>query len=185
MKLLWKAAKKRKSASGIINTNEQSNCFHLKSISLNSKGFVLLETLIGMSVLMLSVSLISFSIGQFQTIRAQTFQDRQLEWQLFLNQFEYEIKGLALSDVTASKVRFEEKNTAGKVQRIIIYQKDLKKPVFIKTTDAGGYQPLLMQVSKFSFSKKEDILILQVTFSNKETYAAQINLAQTIEVPQK
>lgn len=185
MKLLWKAGKKRKSASETINTNERSSCFHLKTTFLNNQGFVLLETLVGMSVLMLCVSLISFSISQYQTVRAQTFRDRQLEWQLFLNQFDYEIKGLVLSEVTASKVRFEEKNAAGKVERIIIYQKDLKKPVFIKTTDAGGYQPLLMQVSKLSFLKKEEFLVLQVTFSNKETYAAQINLAQTIEVPKK
>jgi competence protein ComGF len=95
----------------------------------------LIESVVSLYILVLVVSLISFTASQYQTIRKQTFLDRQLEWHLFLNQFEYETKELVLKDVTPSKARFEEQDATGKVKRIIIYQKDLKKTNLIKTTE--------------------------------------------------
>lgn len=152
-----------------------------KSQNLDAKGFTLLETVIALLVLLTCVSLIGFSVNQLRAIRNQTFQDRQLEWHLFLNQFNYEIKGLVLKDVSTSKVRFEEQDAAGKTQRVHIYQRDANKTVFIKTTDSGGYQPLMMKVSKLTFSKKDTFLILRVTFTNNENYSAQVNLSQLNE----
>ena len=154
--------------------------FQLKLFPLKNQGFTLLESVVSLYVLVLCVSLIGFTASQYQTIRKQTFLDRQLEWHLFLNQFEYEIKDLVFKDTTENKVRFEEWN-AGKLSRIIVYQKDLKKANLIKTTDSGGYQPLLMKVSKVTFIKKDDFLVIQAVFSNKEKYKAQIKIPQQLE----
>jgi competence protein ComGF len=129
--------------------------------------------------------LISYAASQYQTIRKQTFLDRQLEWHLFLNQLEYDSRQLVFKDSTTSRVRFEEFDRTGKVQRIIVYQKDLKKTTLIKTTELGGYQPLLMKVSKVTFSKKGDFLIIEVLFSNKESYKAQLKITQVVEELEK
>lgn len=154
--------------------------YRLKLLRLKNQGFTLLESVVSLYVLVLCVSLIGFTASQYQTIRKQTFLDRQLEWHLFLNQFEYEINDLEFKDVTENKVRFEEWN-AGKLNRIIVYQKDLKKTNLIKTTESGGYQPLLMKVSKVTFAKKDDFLVIQAVFSNKEKYKAQIKIPQQHE----
>lgn len=141
----------------------------------------MIESVVALFVLVLVVSLISFTANQYQSIRKQTFLDRQLEWHLFLSQFEYEIRDLVLKDVTPSKATFEEQDASGKVKRIMIYQKDLNKTNFIKTTESGGYQPLLMKVSKVTFLKKGDFLEVQALFSNKESYRAQVKLTQKVE----
>ena len=141
----------------------------------------MIESVVALFVLVLVVSLISFTASQYQSIRKQTFLDRQLEWHLFLNQFEYETRDLLLKDVTPSKVTFEEQDASGKVKRIMVYQKDLKKTHLIKTTESGGYQPLLMKVSKVTFLKKGDFLEVQVLFSNKESYGAQVKITQKVE----
>lgn len=137
--------------------------------------------MVSLYILVIIVSLISFTASQYQTIRKQTFLDRQLEWHLFLNQFEYDIKDLVFKDATSNKVRFDERDTSSNVKRIIVYQKDMKKTNLIKTTESGGYQPLLMKVSKVTFIKKGDFLIIQVVFLNKESYKAQIKITQQNE----
>ncbi|WP_414839861.1 competence type IV pilus minor pilin ComGF [Carnobacterium sp. TMP28] len=156
-----------------------------KLLPLKEEGFTLLESIVSLYVLVICVSLISYAASQYQTIRKQTFLDRQLEWHLFLNQLEYDSRQLVFKDSTTSRVRFEEFDHIGKVQRIIVYQKDLKKTTLIKTTELGGYQPLLMKVSKVTFSKKGDFLIIEVLFSNKETYKAQLKITQVVEELEK
>nr|WP_281173148.1 competence type IV pilus minor pilin ComGF [Carnobacterium funditum] len=155
--------------------------FQLKSPTLNEQGFTLLESIVSLYVLVICVSLIGFTASQYQSIRKQTFLDRQLEWHLFLNQFEYEIKELVFKDITASKVRFEEQDAAGRVRRLIVYQKDLNKTTLIKTTESGGYQPLLMKVSRVTFTKNGDFLVIQVSFLNKESYKAQVKITEQIK----
>ena len=118
----------------------------------------MIESIVALFILVLVVSLISFTANQYQSIRKLTFLDRQLEWHLFLSQFEYETRDLVLKDVTPSKVTFEEQDASGKVKRMMIYQKDLNKTNFIKTTESGGYQPLLMKVSKGRFFRSTSTL---------------------------
>ena len=82
--------------------------FQLKLFPLKNQGFTLLESVVSLYVLVLCVSLIGFTASQYQTIRKQTFLDRQLEWHLFLNQFEYEIKDLVLLSPEDSEILFKE-----------------------------------------------------------------------------
>ncbi|SEL16080.1 competence protein ComGF [Carnobacterium iners] len=156
-----------------------------KLLPLKEEGFTLLESIVSLYVLVICILLISYAASQYQTIRKQIFLDRQLEWHLFLNQFEYDSKQLVFKDITTSRVRFEEFDRIGKTQRVIVYQKDLKKTNLIKTTELGGYQPLLMKVSKVTFSKKGNFLVIEVLFSNKESYKAQLKITQPVEELEK
>lgn len=91
----------------------KKKCYFTQTLT-NQKGFTLIETLCALFILVLSISLLSISVSQFQLIRRQTFQDRQLEWHLFLNQLEKECQNQIVVKVTQDNIQTENaKATSG------------------------------------------------------------------------
>lgn len=64
-------------------------------------------------------------MSQFQLIRRQTFQDRQLEWHLFLNQLEKEWQNQIVVKVTQDNIQTE--NAKGMISYYENYQKLVRK----------------------------------------------------------
>ncbi|WP_167554823.1 competence type IV pilus minor pilin ComGF [Carnobacterium divergens] len=133
----------------------------------NQKGFTLIETLCALFILVLSISLLSISVSQFQLIRRQTFQDRQLEWHLFLNQLEKEWQNQIVVKVTQDNIQTE--NAKGMISYYENYQKMVRK-----RTIKGGHQPLLVKVESLTFQKNANSIVLEVQFENQERYRNQL-----------
>lgn len=127
----------------------------------------------------LTISLISYSIRYFEAVERLNFHDRQLEWHLFLNQLEYDLKDSTFVNhsSTAFSVDTPNKKT-GSIERIT-YDKNLS--VFRRRVGGQGHQPMLMEVNTLRFSKKDNGLTADVTFINGETYTAWIDLRESME----
>ena len=145
----------------------------------NDKGFTLLETVLALLVFVLCFSLFSMAVKQVQSIRNTQQSDRQLEWHLFLNQFEYDIKEKQLKEMVKEEVVFKQANVKTGGTDNVSYKRNLQK--LIRQVNSEGYQPMLMKLRKLNFSLKEHFLVIQVEFTNGETYQSQINLQNHIE----
>lgn len=58
----------------------------------SDKGFSLIEVLITLGILSSCVLLLTFAISQIQTTRSLIKDERQIEWHLFINQLEHELR---------------------------------------------------------------------------------------------
>ncbi|TFI62108.1 hypothetical protein CKN63_11680 [Carnobacterium divergens] len=144
----------------------KKKCYFTQTLT-NQKGFTLIETLCALFILVLSISLLSISVSQFQLIRRQTFQDRQLEWHLFLNQLEKEWQNQIVVKVTQDNIQTE--NAKGMISYYENYQKMVRK-----RTIKGGHQPLLVKVESLTFQKNANSIVLEVQFENQERYRNQL-----------
>lgn len=145
----------------------------------NNKGFTLLESVIALLVFALCFSLFSMAVKQVQSIHNAQQSDRQLEWHLFLNQFEYDIKELKLKEVTEEEVVFKRYIADTGEAEYISYKRTLQK--LLRKVNYKGYQPMLMKLRKVNFKLNGNFLVVQVEFINGETYQSQINLKDHIE----
>lgn len=157
--------------------------FSLKSVLfkrpvLDQKGFTLVEALAALFILILCISLLSFATTQYQTIRKQTFEDRQLEWHMFLNQFEYNIKGLVFVSAKPNELQFKLVDGKGQLKEIIYYERHYE--VFRRRTVSGGHQPMLMKVKSINFVENHSFIEITVTFLNQETYHAQVSIKNNL-----
>lgn len=116
------------------------------------------------------------AVKQIETVSHVQQSDRQLEWHLFLNQFEYDIKGFQLEEVTTSKVTFIKNPVTGEK---VSYTRTLQK--LLRKVGENGYQPMLMKLRKLTFQLKGTFLIIQAEFINGETFQSQISLAEQIK----
>ncbi|MGO2963215.1 MAG: competence type IV pilus minor pilin ComGF [Carnobacterium maltaromaticum] len=137
-------------------------------------GFTLLEALVATFILFICVSILSLSLQNYQRIREVTFKNRQLEWHLFLNQFEEEVKNTSLVKIEVEKVVFNRDNSPEKDQ--FFYEK--YRNMLRKRTNkgAGGHQPVLMKLETIKFKKLNDFLEIKVTFTNQESYEALVKV---------
>ncbi|WP_413488191.1 competence type IV pilus minor pilin ComGF [Carnobacterium divergens] len=154
----------------------KKKCYFTQTLT-NQKGFTLIETLCALFILVLSISLLSISVSQFQLIRRQTFQDRQLEWHLFLNQLEKEWQNQIVIKVTPENIQTE--NAKGRISYYENYQKMVRK-----RTSKGGHQPLLVKVERLTFQKKAHSIVLDVQFKNQERYRNQLSACFKEELKQ-
>ena len=145
----------------------------------NDEGFTLLEAILALLVFALCFSLFSMTVKQVQSIRNAQQSDRQLEWHLFLNQFEYDLKENQLKEVTKEVVVFKQPNVTTGGTDNVSYKRNLQK--LIRQVNSVGYQPMLMKLRKLNFNLKGNFLVIQVEFMNGETYQSQINLQNHIE----
>lgn len=118
----------------------------------------------------------SLAVKQVESVRHAQQSDRQLEWHLFLNQFEYDIKDFQLEEVTTSKVSFIRNPVSGEK---VTYMRDLQK--LLRKVGEKGYQPMLMKLRKLTFQLKGTFLIIQAEFINGEKFQSHISLADQME----
>lgn len=146
---------------------------------LDQKGFTLVEAVAALFILVLCISLLSFATMQYQTIRKQTFEDRQLEWHMFLNQFEYTIQGLVFVNAKPNELQFKSVDEKGQLKEMIYYERHFE--VLRRQTGSGGHHPMLMKVQSLNFVEKDSFIEITVTFSNQETYHAQVSIEDNLE----
>ena len=145
-----------------------------KHLAHDQKGFTLIEALAALFILVLCIALLNVVTTQYKTIRKQTFEDRQLEWHMFLNQFEYSLEGLVLVNTKPNELQFKLLDDKGQFKEMIYYEK--YENLVRRRTGAGGHQPMLMKVKSINFVEKKSFLEITVTFSNQETYHAQLGI---------
>lgn len=153
--------------------------FLFKRPILDQKGFTLIEALAALFILVLCISLLSFATTQYRTIRKETFEDRQLEWHMFLNQFEYDIEGLVFVNAKPNELEFKLLDDKGMFKETIYYERHFE--VLRRRTGAGGHQPMLMKVKTLNFVQNKSFLEITVTFLNQETYHAQLSIENNLD----
>lgn len=141
---------------------------------MNHKGFTLIEAVTALFVFTLCFSLFSIAVKQLHTVRNAQQSDRQLEWHLFLNQFEYDIKNFQLFEVTTSKAAFTQLVKGAESPEKITYRRDMQK--LVRQVGSQGHQPMLMKLRKLTFQLKGSFLVIQAEFMNGEKYQSQIDL---------
>lgn len=120
------------------------------------------------------MSLFSVAVKQLHSIQKAQFSDRQLEWHLFLNQFEFDLKENQLKEVKTEKIAFDQPVPKTDKVEIVSYEKRLQK--LLRKVGAEGYQPMLMELKKISFHLKKQFLTIDVEFLNGESFRSQIDL---------
>ncbi|WP_084172129.1 competence type IV pilus minor pilin ComGF [Atopococcus tabaci] len=151
----------------------------LRCNGLNEKGFTLLEAMVALLVTTLTLTLMSYAVRHVQTLSRMELHDRQLEWHLFLNQMEYDLKETAFVENSGQAFIFNKYNPEKRKEERIRYEKYMT--MIRRTVDGSGHQPMLTQVSDVRFERTEKGLETTVTFQNGITYTAWVDLNEQME----
>lgn len=149
------------------------------SAGRNEQGFTLLELLVTLSVTSISVLLFSAALTQLSAVRNRTNDDRQIEWHLFLNQLEYDMKDNVLRDVVSNRIRMWEV-VDGEVQNNTIAYNLNSNNRYVRTRNGAGQQLMLMKIERLSLSRTGDQIQIRVVFQNGERYSARIKVRENI-----
>ncbi|GAB2492338.1 competence type IV pilus minor pilin ComGF [Alkalibacterium psychrotolerans] len=148
-----------------------------RSAGRSDEGFTLIELLVTLSVTSISVLLFSAALTQLITLRNHTHDDRQIEWHLFLNQLEYDMKDNVLRDVVANRIRMWEV-TDGVVQSdVIAYNLNTNKR-YVRTRNGTGQQLMLLKIESMSLKRDGNRIDIHVTFQNGEAYSGRIKVME-------
>lgn len=153
------------------NNRRKSNSYQFYFI--NARGFTLLEALVATFILLLTLALFSFGMQNYHALKRQTNQDRQIEWHLFLNQMEQEIKEAVCIEVKEEKVTFQYNKEIE--QSGYFYYERYQQMIRRRTTNgSGGHLPMLLKVDLLTFRKEAAFLEISVSFTNQERYTGKI-----------
>lgn len=152
--------------------------YQLKLSRLNGQnkeeGFTLLEVLLTLSIMSICVFFFSLALTQFKTVRASVKDDRQIEWHLFLNSMENDMKESELRQMTQTSLSVYTVDEKTNKRVSVTYR--LSGDEMIRSV-TGGYEPILINVSKAQFDKLTDQRVrLNVTFYNGEEFTANIKV---------
>lgn len=146
---------------------------------LNRKGFTLIEAVTALFVFTICFSLFSIAVKQLQEVTQAQQSDRQLEWHLFLNQFETDIQHFKLDNVTSSKATFIQLVNGVESPEKVTYSRELQR--LLRQVGGKGYQPMLMKLRTLTFQLKGTFLVIQAEFINGEKYQSSVSLAQQMK----
>lgn len=134
-----------------------------KNMYRNEEGFTLIEALLALFVTSIIFLLMASGIFQGRQLQPLVEDHSQLEWHLFLNQFEAYLKDSEFVRLTRRKLQTKEKTSTSKRPVAISYQQN--NQAFIRTKASGaGYQPLLLNVKHINFSRQQDQIEITVEF---------------------
>ena len=137
----------------------------------NMKGFTLLETLIGILLLIAGTYFFSTIMAQttelFQPKSAQNYY----EWQTFLLQLEQELKNKKECQVVANSLVTKEKTPDGS-EAIVQYEWNRTK--VRKRRNGMGHHVLLTNVEKWTLDKQASHLMIEVVFSDGHHYSGGV-----------
>ncbi|MGX6972659.1 competence type IV pilus minor pilin ComGF [Vagococcus lutrae] len=135
------------------------------------RGFTLLETLIGMLLLIAGTYFFSTIMAQttelFQPKTAQNYY----EWQTFLLQLEQELKNKKECQVVANRLVTKEE-TSGGSEAIVQYEWYRTK--VRKRRSGMGHHVLLTNVEKWTLDKQGRRLMIEVAFSDGHRYSGSV-----------
>lgn len=163
----------KKNKYGLCNWKTSTLC------PLNPKGFTLIEAVAALFIFTLCLSLFSVAAKQLSSIQDAQLSDRQLEWHLFLNQFEFDLKESQLKEVQSEKITFNRPVPKTDGVEIVSYERRLQK--LLRKVGNEGYQPMLMKLKEVYFHLDQSFLTIKVEFINGESYQSQIDLTDHIK----
>lgn len=161
----------------------------MKSILNKKDGFTLLEALIALMLSSMIIILLAGGLVQMDSIRdvviseAQSVStsqtsvegDRQMEWHLFLNQFENALKETRFISVVSSELTVDEWNEdAGDFVQVRYGVTKSSTSNFIR--DNKGYNRMLSGISQYTLERQGEFLLLDFTFKNGENYKGRIGI---------
>ncbi len=153
-------------------TKQKLNCF--RSNGQNEDGLTLIELLVALNVMVGCVFFFSLALTQIQSVQATISEDRQIEWHLFLNQMEYELRDKVLVSKTASTLNVKQIKD-GVIQNDSISY-NLYNDMYRRTVNRTGHQPLLTKLKTLKVQHDHTLLRIEVTFQNDESYSARLKL---------
>ena len=137
----------------------------------NMIGFTLLETLIGILLLIAGTYFFSTIMAQttelFQPKSAQNYY----EWQTFLLQLEQELKNKKECQVVANSLVTKEKTPDGSEA---IVQYEWYRTKVRKRRNGMGHHVLLTNVEKWTLDKQASHLMIEVVFSDGHHYSGGV-----------
>lgn len=140
----------------------------------NERGFTLLEVIIALAVTAGSVLLFSLALTQIGHARDKVNDDRQIEWHLFLNQLEYDLRDKTFIDSQPNRFRMQGHNeTTGALET---YTYSFYKDLIRRSVNGMGHQPMLMRARSFTVDQSGEQLKLNVVFDNEEAYTARLKV---------
>lgn len=158
--------------------------------NMNDSGFTLLESLLAlmlsMTILLLLVSGIlqlgkihELVVSEAQTISSsanRVFENRQIEWHIFLNQLENNLKNTKLISHSSNQIQVIEINKKnGKEQNIRYGQAYTGNKNFYRNNN-NGYNEMLTGIQTFHLNVSADYLTLLFTFQNGEQYEGMLRI---------
>lgn len=141
-------------------------------------GFTLLETVIALAITLLCFSLLSFTIRHFQFSREQAKPGKQMEFHLFLHQFEQQIEEMELVHVAQKELKFRLWNADHTQSEDVIYERYFS--VFRRKVTDKGHQPMLTEIQAMTFTLDPPFLRLDVDFTNGEQKYAQVVISEPL-----
>lgn len=160
----------------------------MKWILNDEKGFTLLEALISLMVTSMIVILLSSGVIQAQRIKESLVsdadsltdaggiitEDRQIEWHLFLNQLEYNLKDSISPIVNSYELRIDEWDREEERYYVVDYRqpKEVRRN-FLRYKNNGNTR-ILNNVYIPRFIRDEGWLELDFSFRNGESYQGRM-----------
>jgi competence protein ComGF len=129
-------------------------------------GFTLMECLLALYLLMVICLLFSALIKNTAAVTNRLKNTKEKEWQVFLIQLENELKNCRYETTQENKMIFRnsKKNTPVWIE--------FKLGKIVKVEN-GGYQPLLTEVKQAQFTKRKEMVIIDVQFEESTSCSAR------------
>lgn len=173
-----------------LRLEERKGEYRLMKLNLikNESAFSLLESLLALMLSSLILLLLNITVAQLskiedllvlnnQSITSSSRKiraSRQIEWHIFLAQFESYLKDTKLLSWNKRKITVEELDkTTGKLVKVS-YQRALSGNLNFYRNKNNGYNELLMGIKDYQLEVIENCLILSFIFQNGEEYEAKI-----------
>ncbi|MBG9988533.1 ComGF family competence protein [Aerococcaceae bacterium DSM 111176] len=128
-------------------------------------GFTLMESLISLLITSLVMHILIVSVTNYQTIYTHHHDSKDIEWLQFLILLEKELTNY--SDIYAES------------NQLRMTKIDDQKPMMIRFSNnqiyiTPGYQPLLFEVQDWTVLTTDNILFIDLQFTNNAYYSGQI-----------
>lgn len=130
--------------------------------------------LVALNVMMGCVLFFSLALSQIQSLRSHIEDDRQIEWHLFLNQMEYDLRDKVLVDVRSNAINVKQVKD-GVIQTDSISYNHYNN-MYRRTVNRSGHHPLLTKIKIIKVQQVEDFVQINVTFENNEAYQAKLKV---------
>lgn len=134
---------------------------------LNKNGFTLLESILSLVVTIIIFSLVPFLWQTEKRIIEATNITHSSEWHIFLKQLRQEIGNSELA------IRTENKFCTLSEKEVCF---EFYKDVVRKQVDGKGHEPLLTNISKFSFSIHQTSLLINAETTSNKKFSTHISI---------
>jgi len=138
------------------------------------EGFTLIETAVSLSIVSVCVFFFSLAVTQIRSVQSSVKDDRQMEWHLYINQLEHDMKDTVVEEVNPNRLDYKKVNAAsGKLETVShsTYTNMVRRQI-----DARGHQPMLMEVKTYQVKLEGNRLKLSVLFENGERFTAYLKV---------